>query len=217
MKRHVGIYSIAILIVWLPAYMIEVNAAGKIPAARVAWHVVGRTLINPATGTAQVLGYFTFLEGVPGPMFSGSPGEQTAFFTLRSEPFTLQTIPNADILIGLLGDEIFSFYLDPTPDQDFSNPASFSDGQRIATFNRLPAQLTFVGPVATDKFSTELLSSNDFFWRGRRFDIRQLTPDGVTVTITASSTFLPSGAPDFTVFVAFGASAVAVESGHNDK
>ena len=36
---------------------------GKVPAARVVWQLVGKTLLNPATGAGQVLGYFTFLEG----------------------------------------------------------------------------------------------------------------------------------------------------------
>jgi hypothetical protein len=203
------------LLAGYPAYLIEANAAAKIPAAipaaRVAWQLVGRGLINPATGMVQVLGYFTFLEGVPGPMFLGAPSEATAFFTLRSDPFTLQTIPNGDILVGLLGPETFSFYLDTTPNQNFSDPASFSDGQSIVTLNRLPAQLILVGPVATDKFSTELISSQDFFWQEQKFNLAHLTPHGVTVTVTASTALVPSGVADFPFFLAFGATAVAIE------
>ena len=199
------------LLACLPGGVIEANEEGRVPAGRVAWQLVGKTLINPATGTGQVLAYFTFLEGIPGPMFAGSPGESTAFFTLRSEPFSLQTFPNGDVLIGLLGTEVFTLYLDTTPDQDFSDPPTFSDGEPLATFNRLPAELIFVGPVFTDDFSVEFVSSRRFVWQGRRFNLRRLTPEGVTLTVTGSTAFLPSGVAEFPVSVSFGASAIAVE------
>lgn len=212
MGEHMGLRLILALLAVLPGGVIEANERGRVPAGRVAWQLVGKTLINPATGTGQVLAYFTFLEGIPGPMFAGAPGESTAFFTLRSEPFSLQTFPNGDVLIGLLGTEVFSLYLDATPDQDFGDPPTFSDGERLATFNRLPAELIFVGPVFTDDFSVELLSSHRFDWQGRRFNLRQLTPEGVTLTVTGSTAFLPSGVAEFPVSVSFGASAIAVEA-----
>jgi hypothetical protein len=186
------------------------NDDRKVPAARVVWQLVGKTLINPGTGDGQVLGYFTFIEGVSGPMFSGPVGEATAFFTLRSDPFGLQIVPHGDILIGLLGDEQFKLFLDDSPDQNFGVPESFSDGQQIAHFNRLPAQIQFVGPVFTDTFSSEFISSRSFTHGGRRVNLRHLTPDGVTLTITGSTAFLPSGVPDFPVSVSFGAAAVAI-------
>jgi hypothetical protein len=134
------------------------NEDRKVPAAKVVWQLVGKTLVNPVTGDGQVLGYFTFIEGVRGPMFSGPVGEATAFFTLRSDPFSLQLVPHGDILIGLLGDERFKLYLDDSPDQNFGDPESFSDGEELAHFNRLPAQIHFVGPVFTDTFSSEFIS-----------------------------------------------------------
>ena len=210
MKRHIAVGLMVALIVGLPSSMIAASGADRVPASHVAWQWVGRVLLNPATGAAQVLGYFTFLEGIPGPMFSGAPGESTAFFTLRSEPFTLQNFPNGDVLIGLNGTGTVSLYLDTTPDQDFSNPSSFSDGKRRATFHRRPGQPVFVGPVALDTFSMNLLFSQPFFWQGQSFNIRKLIPNGVTVTLTASTAFLPSGVDDFPVFIAFGASAVAI-------
>lgn len=188
----------------------------RVPASKVVWQLVGRTLLNPATGAGQVLGYFTFIEGVPSPMFAGAPGEATAYFTIRSQPFQTQFFPNGDILIGLLGDERFTVYADETPDQDFASPATFSDGTVVAGFNRLPAQINFVGPVFTDTFSVEFLSNRPITWMGRRVNLRQLTPNGVTLAITGSTTFQPTGLPDFPVSVAFGASAVAIESGERD-
>lgn len=184
-----------------------------VPAAKVVWQLVGKTLLNPATGAGQVLGYFSFIEGVPAPMFSGAPGESTAHFTLRSQPFDVQLFPHGDILIGLLGTETFTLHLDATPDQDFNNPASFSDGRQLANFNRLAAQINFVGPVFTDTFSVEFLSSRSFSWQDRRINLRDLTPEGVTLTITGSTAFQPTTLAEYPVSVSFGAAAVAIGSG----
>jgi hypothetical protein len=143
-------------------------------------------------------------------MFSGDPGESTAHFTLRSQPFNVQLFPHGDILIGLLGTETFTLHLDATPDQDFNNPASFSDGLRLANFNRLPAQINFVGPVFTDTFSAEFLASRSFTWQDRRVNLQQLVPNGVTLTITGSTAFQPTTIAEYPVSVSFGAAAVAV-------
>jgi hypothetical protein len=209
-KKYTATFLILTAVVLVRDGAIFANEDRKVPAARVVWQLVGKTLINPATGDGQVLGYFTFIEGVRGPMFAGPVGEATAFFTLRSDPFGLQIVPHGDILIGLLGDEQFKLYLDESPDQNFGIPESFSDGQQIAHFNRLPAQIQFVGPVFTDTFSSEFISSRTFTREDRRVNLRHLTPEGVTLTITGSTAFLPSGVPDFPFSVSFGAAAVAI-------
>ena len=185
----------------------------RVPAGRVVWQLAGQTLLNPATGNGQVLAYFTFLDGASDPMFSGAIGAATAHFTLRSQPFQAQFVPHGDMQLGLLGTETFTLYLDSTPDQDFDNPASFSDGQELASFNRLPAQINFVGPVFTDTFSVEFLSSHRVPWQERTIDLRQLTPNGVTLAITGSTAFQPTSVPDYPVSVSFGASAVAIGVG----
>jgi hypothetical protein len=216
MKKQVAAGALLASMAVLSASRIEADGAGpNAPAAKVVWQLVGRTLLNPATGAGQVLGYFTFIQGVPDPMFSGAPNESTAHFTLRSQPFNVQLFPNGDILIGLLGDETFALYLDETPDQDFNNPATFSDGQELANFNRLPAQINFVGPVFTDTFSAEFLSSSTFFWQDRRISLRRVTPRGVTLSITGSTAFQPTTVPEFPVSVSFGAAAVAIGHGSN--
>ncbi|MGB2713604.1 MAG: hypothetical protein WBC51_05455 [Vicinamibacterales bacterium] len=185
----------------------------KVPAGRVVWQLAGKTLLNPVTGAGQVLAYFTFIDGVSDPMFSGPTAAATAHFTLRSQPFQTQFIPHGDILIGLLGTETFSLYVDSTPDQDFNNPASFSDGHELASFNRLPAQINFVGPVFTDTFSVEFLASHRVPWTDRVIDLRQLTPNGVTLAITGSTAAQPTTLPEYPVSVSFGASAVAIGLG----
>ena len=219
MKNRVRFCLLVAFVVFFSRHMIGGNGTGAVPAGQVAWQLVGKSLLNLETGMGQVLGYFTYLNGVPGPMFAGPPGESTAFFTLRSEPFSLETFPNGNILIGLLGPEMFRVYLDTTPDQAFEDPASFSDGQTLATLDRLPAQLNFVGPVFVDTFSARLVSARNFFWQDRQLNIRRLTPGGVTVHVAGSTEFLPSGVADFPVSVSFGASGVAIgrpETDDND-
>jgi hypothetical protein len=211
MGKHVTVCAILALVAILSSGGIGADGGGgNVPAAKVAWQLVGKTLLNPATGAGQVLGYFTFIDGVPDPMFAGDPGESTAHFTLRSQPFDVRLFQHGDILIGLLGAETFTLHLDETPDQDFNDPASFSDGLELANFNRLAAQINFVGPVFTDTFSVELLSSRSFSWQDRQVNLRHLVPDGVTLTITGSSAFQPTTVPEYPASVSFGAAAVAI-------
>jgi hypothetical protein len=214
MRKHLAVCVVLACLALPPGSGVRAaDEGGKVPAGRVVWQLVGKTLLNPATGAGQVLAYFTFIEGVPGPMFSGAPGESTAHFTLRSLPFQTQFLAHGDILIGLLGSETFTLHADATPDQDFDNPASFSDGEELAGFNRLPAQINFVGPVFTDTFSATFLSSQTVSWEARPIDLRQLTPNGVTLAITGSTAFQPTAVPEYPVSVSFGASAVAVGVG----
>jgi hypothetical protein len=212
MRKLVPICVVVSLIV-LSGALGAADENNKVPAGRVVWQLAGKTLLNPVTGAGQVLAYFTFFDGVSGPMFSGATGAATAHFTLRSQPFQTQFIPHGDMLLGLLGTETFTLYADDTPDQDFNNPSSFSDGQELASFTRLPAQINFVGPVFTDTFSVEFLSSQRVPWQDRVIDLRQLTPNGVTLAITGSTAFQPTTVPEFPVSVSFGASAVAVGVG----
>lgn len=213
MRKLVAVSVVLLSLAFLSRSPLGAADDNKVPAGRVVWQLAGKTLLNPATGAGQVLAFFTFLDGVSDPMFSGPTGAGTAHFTLRSQPFQTQFIPHGDMLIGLLGTETFTLYADDTPDQDFNNPASFSDGQALASFNRLPAQINFVGPVFTDTFTVEFLSSDRVPWQGGTIDLRQLTPNGVTLAITGSTAFQPTTVPDFPVSVSFGGSAVAVGVG----
>src|ERR1700680_4931169 len=62
--------------------------AQQIPAAAIACYFVGRGFLN-AIGQGEVVGYFTNINGIPAPLFSGDPSEKTAFFTFRSDVFSL--------------------------------------------------------------------------------------------------------------------------------
>src|SRR5436309_166026 len=51
----------------------------EVPAGRTILTFVNRLLINPPQ--VLVFGYFPSIEGLPGPLFSGTPGENSAYFT----------------------------------------------------------------------------------------------------------------------------------------
>lgn len=187
-------------------------ATERIPAARVAWHAAGRAFLNPANGTGFVVGYFSFLEGVPGPLFNGTSSEATAFFTFRSDVFSLEPLPaNGDVALVLVASGNLSLYFNSSPAGVWTNPDSFSSGELIATFSRHPGQLIQIGPASYDTFSAGLASSADFVFQGRIFNFSKLLPYGVTNTNVSSNTPL-AGLTDFPVSFPFGSVAVAVGS-----
>src|SRR3984893_18300103 len=93
--------------------------AQQIPAAAVACYFVGRGFLN-ATGQGEVVGYFTNINGVPDPLFDGDPSEKTAFFTFRSDVFSLTPLPsNGDVALDLVSAGTFDIYYNPTPNGDW--------------------------------------------------------------------------------------------------
>ena len=118
----------------------------------------------------------------------------TAHFTLRlNKPapapfFSLVSPPIDDSVVFVIppGAE-FEIYYDPTPDQDFALPFTFSNGTRIASFRESALQ---GGRVLLDGgaqrltfnlFSSELLSSAAIWVNGTRLDFKKLVPGGVTI------------------------------------
>jgi hypothetical protein len=160
------------------------------PAAGVVWYAVGR-FYEAHDGRQLDLGYFAHLGGIA-PLFHGPPGEATAHFTFRSEPFTVQTLQNGDLELSLDATGRFTLYLNREPHGDFSNPDTFSRGEPIATFERFSTVVgTAVGPLASNLFSAALRSSVDFTFGGRTWNLASLVPQGITQFGTASTTALP--------------------------
>jgi hypothetical protein len=62
----------------------QIPISGAEPSGQVASHGLERDAVN-ADGTGEGAGYFTFIQGVAGSLFSGLPSEATAFFTFRTE------------------------------------------------------------------------------------------------------------------------------------
>jgi len=54
------------------------NKVKRVPAGAVAFHWVGNFTLD-----GELVGYIAFIEGVQGPLFSGTPDVGTAFFTVR--------------------------------------------------------------------------------------------------------------------------------------
>ena len=166
-------------------------------------------------------GYFAFVEGVPGPFFSGNPSEATAFFTFRSDTLTL-TPPIAngpDVSAIMFSPGTFTVYLNASPNGNFASLDSFSSGKPVATFLRSAGMISNVaGSTGTATFSAKLVSSQDFLLQGRNVNFANLVPNGVTVLITTSPNFV-AGTSDFPVAQPFTFSAIALgsESGYNSQ
>jgi len=190
-------------------------ALARLHTGQNAWLGHARGFINPSTGSAQVAGYFLFVEGLPEPLFNGNPSEATAFFTFRSDTFSL-TPPVAngpDLSATLFTPGTFTVYFNgppASPASNFANLDSFSSGKPIATFLRSTGMITGVaGSTGTATFSAKLVSSQDFVFHGQIVNFATLVPSGVTILITTSPNFV-GGTTDFPVAQPFTFSAIAV-------
>ncbi len=174
------------------------------PIAGVVWYAIGR-FYEALDGTVQDAGYFAYLGGVEGPLFNGPPGEASAHFTFRAEPFTPQHLSNGDLTVSLDPTGRFTLYFNPAPCGDFSAPESFSRGQPIATLQRLTTVVgTAVGPLSSNLFSAVLRASEDFTFRGRTWNLARVLPQGITQLGTGSTAALqppPAGYRSVTAFV----------------
>jgi hypothetical protein len=112
----------------------QVAAIGEVPAGHVASHGLERDIVN-ADGTGEGAGYFTFIEGIPDPLFIDrrAPSEATAFFTFTTAPFSTVPILNGNVIALLHPPGNFYVYLNPTPDGNWNDFKTFAQGQLIAT------------------------------------------------------------------------------------
>jgi hypothetical protein len=191
----------------------QAKAQHAIPAGQVAWHFVNRILINPTSGKAEVIGYFAFIAGIPGPLFSGSPSEATAFFTFKASVPSATVLTNGPVSLTLLSPgNTLEVFFNQAPNQSWANPDSFSAGQLIASFKDIQDASLGTGPISLLASGSNLLvSSQDFVFNGQTFNLRRLTPHGVTITVLMNSTPL-AGTADFPVAFAAAGSAVAIGS-----
>jgi hypothetical protein len=109
-----------------------VSGSDRVPAARIAQHAVCRALLA-ADGTAEVICYLVFVEGLSGSLFSDSskpPGEATARLTLRTDRISAQPFVNGNIIVFLQSGATYDLYFDNEPrgDRTWDSPATFSSG-----------------------------------------------------------------------------------------
>jgi hypothetical protein len=194
--------------------------AQQTPSAAVTSYFVGRGFLN-TIGQGEVVGYFTNINGIPDPLFDGNPSEKTAFFTFRSDVFSLTPLPlNGDITPDLVSAGTFDIYYNPTPNGDWSNPDSFSSGQLVAHFMRPEtlfiqiAQSDSANPppfesIAQHTLTETLQSSQSFTFKGHQYDFDALTPAGITLYETMSNTGV-AGVTGFPIGLAFAGHGIAV-------
>jgi hypothetical protein len=161
-------------------------------------------------GQGQVAGYFTDIKGISGSLFNGSPSEATAFFTFRSDVFSVMPLPaNGDVGLLLVSGGSFSIYYNPNPRGDWSSPDTFSNGQLIAKFTRNETLVVKIGPASQHVLTETLASSQDFTFNNRMYNFSNFLPSGVTLTEYISNTPLP-GVAGFPLSEAFAGDGIAI-------
>jgi len=152
-----------------------------LPAAEVVWQHVGRLYLNPNTGKALYVGYLVHIDGITSSLFNGAASETTAYFTFSTDVLSLTPMPNnGNVALSLVSAGTFDVYYNTSPNGDWSNPASFSSGQLIATFTRTESLAPFIGAIATHSLSESLLSSQRFTFNGRTYNFNRIAPHGIT-------------------------------------
>ncbi len=183
--------------------------------AELAWYATGR--FYQAQDDLQAdYGYFLHLPFPDAPLFNGAPSETTAHFTFAAKPFKADAVVNGGLSLGLDPVGEFSLYLQRRPAGTFDDPASFADGERIATFRRTSlvvgttvADAKTAPLIGTNVFSARLVTSIAFEFGGRRYDFAHHLGQGVTQFGTASAAPIapPAG---YKRVLAFTGSAIAL-------
>jgi hypothetical protein len=160
----------------------------RIPVGAVGAHVLGRVQFD-AERTGELFGYFSFIDGFGPAIYNGDASEKNAHFTYRTNRFQLQLASHGPIVVarpaGSDGEPVlYRIYYNPFPNSDFSRPDSFSQGQVIATYRGRAIQLEAI-PLLTARASgtLDLVSSNDFFFRGRSLNLASIA-NHLTITLT---------------------------------
>jgi hypothetical protein len=202
MKRTIFLTFILVVALSASVALGDDHNVQRVPAGAVAFHWVGN--FTPP----DLVGYIAFIEGVQGDLFDGIPGVETAFFTVRLDsapPPDAFPLPSADPL-EVMADLFppgftFDVYYDKNPNQAWNDLPTFSDGDRVATFE----ESAFLGTTIVSAemiynlFSSRLIWSKRFRFNGQKVDFKKLVPNGVTINNFGS-----------TNATAFTASAVAI-------
>ncbi len=200
-NSHTRVGVLAVLVVSLSALASPVRAA--LPGSRIFDHFVGREIVTSA-GDLEAVGYYAFLDGIPGSFFAGAPSEATAFFTFRSSPQVFSDVfVNGSIAWATLqAGSTLSVYFNVSPHGDWRNPDSFSSGQLIATFKRAEGFFSCNGDLTLlntcgNVFSGKLASSADFTFNGKTLNFNRFVPLGLTNVTPMIDTSFPGFAAVF--------------------
>jgi hypothetical protein len=208
---HLGTPILFLSVVILIGLNLRV-AAESTGAGGLACNFVGRAYFDPATGQIQAAGYFTDITGITGPVFSGAPSEQSAFFTFRSDVFQLTPLPeNGDLQLALGAPGNYAIYFNSTPVGDWDNPATFSNGKAIATFKRAEFLNLQFTQTSQHIIREDLISTQPFSFNGHNYNFNKIAPGGVTLFNSISNTPLP-GIVGFPVVLPYAGSCIAVDA-----
>ena len=214
MKRTIFLTLVLVVALSTSVALGDDHNVQRVPAGAVAFYWVGN--FTPP----DLVGYIAFIEGVQGPFFKidpenpdSVPGEKTAYFTVRLDSETFPgfiPLPSADpggIFASLIPPGYtWGVYYDETPNGDWADLGSFSDGERVATFE----ESAFFGTTILSTgmiynlFSSRLIWSKSFWVGDQKVDFKKLVPNGVTINNVGN-----------TNTTAFTASAVAIGGDHN--
>lgn len=177
MRKLAAIASLlAAAVTWLGA---QTQGSGRIPPGVVALHFTGRGSVT-AAGVATVYGVFPIIDGIGTGLFSGDPDIKNAHFSFRSSLLKPTIVPNRSLvsflsLAPVEGDAFYSVYFNANPSRDVNRPASFAEGDLIATFRARSASLNLMPHTGSFFTATlQIATSNDFNFRGRTYNLRNL-------------------------------------------
>jgi hypothetical protein len=194
-----------------------VFAQERTATSEVVWQHAGRVYLNPSTGKAVYVGYLVHINGFSSSLFNGSPSVATAYFTFSTDILTLTPMPNdGDVVLNLVSAGTFNVYYNTTPNGDWSNPATFSNGQLIATFERKESLFPEIGPIAFHSLSESLLSSQGFTFDGQTFNFDRIAPHGITFAQFFSTSPL-TGTADYPVAFSGAGTTLAVGESPSDR
>ncbi|RDZ28195.1 hypothetical protein [Lysobacter silvisoli] len=200
-----------------PSRRAQLRAARLLPG-ELAWYVTGRFYLSDDNELADY-GYFLHLAGIDAPLFADDMSAAQAHFTFAARPFAARKVHNGELQLGLDPVGEFSLYLQREPAAHFDDPASFAQGECIATLRRtgLVVGTTVeegkgkhrTAVLASNVFSAWLLESRPFEFGGRRYDLAEILGAGVTQFGTAAGT--PADAPaGYQLAIPFTGSALAL-------
>jgi len=179
--------------------------------AELAWYATGR-FYEAHDKTLADYGYFLHLPFLGVALFDGAPAETTAHFTFAAEPFKARYIENGDLTLGLDPVGSFSLYLQRRPAGNFDDPASFAQGECIATFRRasLVVGTTDGTAVGTNVFSARLVASSAFEFGGGRHDLADHLGRGITQFGTAGTVPITPAPKGYKLVLPFTGSAIGL-------
>ncbi len=187
--------------------------------AELAWYATGR-FYRANDGTLADYGYFLHLPMFGAPLFDGKRGETTAHFTFAAKPFKAHDVDNGALSIAIDPVGEFSLYLQRRPMGNFDDPASFAQGERIATFQRtslvVGTTVTATTGTTTEQmlgnnvFSARLMASTPFEFGGSFHDIAHHLARGITQFGTAAVTPITPPPRGYNLVLPFTGSAIAL-------